>query len=408
MIFSIFAMHLGFSIWTIWSVVAARMGTFTVDQLFWLVALPNLVGALARVPYSFAPARFGGRNWTVVSVLLLLIPTGALALAVSVPGTPFWVFLLIAAAAGLGGGNFASCMANIAYFYPAGRLGWALGVNAAGGNIGVSSVQLVVPVLIGGLGLAAAGLFWVPLILISAGCAWLFMDNLATARSSVRDQAKAARHPQTWIMAFLYIGTFGSFIGYSTAFPLLTKNAFPAVAWASFAFIGPLVGSLSRPWGGWLADRMGGARVTLWAFAVMALGVAGVWWSLYGRTFAGFIAAFVLLFVVSGIGNGSTYRMIPAIFRVKAAAGSCGGVKLRLAEGRRLSAAAVGIIGAVGALGGFFVNLAFGSSIAATGGPQAALVAFALFYGACAWVTWRCYLRPEWTRAEAGLTSAGV
>ncbi|MEV0587789.1 MFS transporter [Nonomuraea sp. NPDC050310] len=391
LVFSILAEHLGFTVWTVWSVVAAQLGAydFSTDQLFWLVALPNLVGSALRLPYTFGPARFGGRDYTVFSALLLLIPALALGWAVGSPDTPYWVFLLIAATAGFGGGNFASSMANITHFYPQSRQGAALGLNAAGGNIGVSSVQLVVPLVIGAFGLAAAGWFWVPFIVVAAGCAWLFMDNLATAKASPREQLAVAGNGQTWLMSFLYIGTFGSFIGYSTAFPLLAKSLFPGSAWQTVAFLGPLLGSLVRPAGGWLADRLGGARVTLWNFAAMAGGVALVWLAVGSGDFWLFALAFQALFVTAGLGNGSTYRMVPAIFGALAAASG------RSPEyGRRQAAAAVGIISAVGAFGGFLINRAFGMSFAAGGSPAAAFLAFGLFYAACFATTWWCYARP--------------
>src|SRR6516162_5234234 len=142
LIWSILAKHLGFSIWLIWSIVATKLPQvgfrYTTDQLFQLVALPGLIGALMRVPYTFAVPRFGGRNWTIASALLLLVPTALLAGLVSRPGTPFGIMLAAAGTAGLGGGNFASSMANISFFYPDREKGWALGLNAAGGNIGVS------------------------------------------------------------------------------------------------------------------------------------------------------------------------------------------------------------------------------------------------------------------------------
>ncbi|MEU8246109.1 MFS transporter [Nonomuraea sp. NPDC048916] len=219
------------------------------------MALPSLIGSVLRVPYTFGPARFGGRDFTTVSALLLLVPAVLLGVAVSDPGTPYWMFLVIAALAGVGGGNFASSMANITYFYPRSKQGVALGLNAAGGNIGVSSVQLVMPLVIGGFGLAAAGWFWVPPVVLAAVCAWFFMDNLTSARASSREQLAVAGRAQTWIMSFLYIGTFGPFIGYSTAFPLLSESLFPDSPWAAVAFVGPLVGSLIRPVGGWPADR---------------------------------------------------------------------------------------------------------------------------------------------------------
>ncbi|WP_412543118.1 MFS transporter [Longispora sp. K20-0274] len=399
LVWSVLTEHLGFTLWTLWSVVAVKLGAwhFSVDQLFWLVALPNLVGAAVRVPYTFAPARFGGRNWTVVSTLLLLVPAVLLAVAVRDPHTPYWAFLLIAATAGLGGGNFASSMANITHFYGAGRQGVALGINAAGGNVGVSSVQLLAPLLIASFGLVAAGLVWVPLILLAAAGAWLRMDNLATARSALRDQVGVVRRGQTWLVSVLYIGTFGSFIGYATALPLLTKSQFPDTSATAYAFAGPLIGSLARPVGGWLADRYGGANVTLWNFLAMGGGVLGVLGALRAHDYPVFLAGFAVLFVTAGIGNGSTYRMIPAIFRAQALRGvsreDADATASALTVGRRDGAAVLGLTSAVGALGGFGINRAFGYSIAHTGNAEAALVGFAVFYAVCFGLTWFCYLR---------------
>src|SRR5439155_1960015 len=195
-------------------------------------------GSFMRFPYTFAVPRFGGRNWTVVSALLLLIPTVSLVVLVRHPETPFWLMALAASTAGLGGGNFASSMANISFFYPDRKKGFALGLNAAGGNMGVSTVQLVVPLIVGwaalgkatggsptpGVYLQNAGLMWIPLILIAAIGAALFMDNLTSARANLRDQFVITKRKHTWIMSFIYIGTFGSFVGYSAAFPLLLKT----------------------------------------------------------------------------------------------------------------------------------------------------------------------------------------
>jgi MFS transporter, NNP family, nitrate/nitrite transporter len=411
LIFSIFAEHLGFSVWLLWSVVVVSLPAagfaFSVDQLFWLVAVPNLVGSLLRFPYTFAVPRFGGRNWTVVSAVLLLVPTGLLAYAVTEPATPYWAFLFIAATAGLGGGNFASSMANISFFYPDRHKGLALGLNAAGGNIGVSLVQLLVPVVItvGVVGAAQrpdlylqnAGLFFVPLIALSALGAWLFMDNLTTARSSFRDQAVIARRKQTWVMSILYIGTFGSFIGYSAAFPLLIKQEFAGVVVSHFAFLGPLVGSLSRPVGGRLSDRIGGARVTLWNFAAMGFGVVAVIFSVDAHSWAAFLASFLLLFVTAGVGNGSTFRMIPVIFREEALrdvdATDPQARATAMARGRREAAAVLGFSSAVGAFGGFLIPRGFGMSISQTGGLLPALLCFLAFYVVCLAGTWWYYLR---------------
>ena len=400
LIFSILAEHLGFTLWTVWSIVSVQLGAyeFTTDQLFWIVALPNLVGSTLRLPYTFAPAKFGGRNWTAVSAALLLIPAVLLAVAVSNPDTPYWAFLLIAATAGFGGGNFASSMANITYFYPENRQGWALGLNAAGGNIGVSSVQLVMPLVITAFGLAAAGLFWVPFIIAATVCAWLFMDNLTTAKADPREQLRVAGKAQTWIMSFLYVGTFGSFIGYTTAFPLLINSQFPEHSGlVGLAFLGALVGSLVRPVGGWLSDRLGGARVTLWNFAAMigAVGLVGL--GLGAHNVWLFFGAYMLLVLTTGIGNGSTYRMIPAIFRAKAVEGVDPADKeayaAALLTGKRNSSAAIGLISAIGAYGGFFIPKSYGTSLAMTGSPDAALYGFVVFYATCIAITWWYYAR---------------
>jgi MFS transporter, NNP family, nitrate/nitrite transporter len=402
--FSIFAEHLGFSVWTVWSVVVVALPPaafpYSVDQKFWLVALPNLVGSLMRLPYTFAVTRLGGRTWTVASALLLALPALGLAYAVTAR-PPYWVVLLCAASAGLGGGNFASSMTNISYFYPERAKGAALGVNAAGGNVGISTMQLVVPVVLAG-GLVYGGLMWLPLVLASAVGAHLFMDNLSVARSPLRAQFATVRRPHTWIMSFLYIGTFGSFLGYSAAFPLVLRLQFPdapvahvGAATVTLAFTGPLLGSLARPAGGWLSDRIGGARVTAACFTLMGLGSYGVVTAARAGWMPLFLGAFWLLFTSAGAGNGSTYRMIPAIFAATAP---------DLATAKRESAATLGIAGAVGALGGFWLPRAIGDAYAATGGVAAAFTWFAVLYAACLGVTWWCYLRR---RVRAALRFQG-
>jgi MFS transporter, NNP family, nitrate/nitrite transporter len=414
LIWSIFAEHLGFSIWLIWSIVATKLPQagfhYTTDQLFQLVALPGLIGSLMRFPYTFAVTKFGGRNWTVFSAAVLFIPTLALAYFVTQPDTPFWLMLCVAATAGLGGGNFASSMANISFFYPDRMKGWALGLNAAGGNIGVSGVQLLTPLLLGtglvslylatptadGLYLQNAGLMWILPLAIAVVGAFLFMNNLTSARSSFKDQLAIVTRKHTWVMSYIYIGTFGSFIGYSAAFPLLIKTQFPAIT-VAIAFLGPLVGSLSRPLGGLLADKIGGATVTFWNFIAMGAATIGVMYFVEVKEFAGFLAMFLVLFVTTGIGNGSTYRMIPSIFReqkLREAKGS--GESGRLAAIKAASieaAAALGFIGAVGACGGYLIPRGFGASIAATGAPHLALEVFLAFYITCIGLTWWYYLR---------------
>ena len=403
--FSIGTEFLGFCVWMLWSIVAVHLNdagfNFSTDQLFWLVAVPGLVGAVLRLPYTFAVPRFGGRNWTIVSALLLLVPTLGLAWAVSNPETSFTVMLLVAATAGFGGGNFASSMSNISYFYPERKKGWALGLNAAGGNIGVAFVQapIVISALIvagGGLYLFRAGLVWIPLVLLAAYCAWRFMDNIVDAKADFSSSAAAACRGNTWIMSFLYVGTFGSFIGFAATFPLLIKTQFPSVSAVSLAFLGALLGSLARPLGGRLADRVGGAPVTIASFTAMGVGAMSAIWSLSIDSFPMFLCSFLLLFISTGVGNGSTYRMIPAIFRFGAE-----GNPAAMATARRQAAAAIGIISAVGALGGFMVPRTFAWSAGTFGSITPALWAYVCLYGVMVLLTWAAYVRAGSPMAKA-------
>ena len=406
LIWSVLAEHIGFSVWLLWSIVVVQMTAnpatgaaaasgwaLTTTQALWLVAVPSGVGAVLRLPYTFAVPLFGGRNWTVVSALALLVPCLGLAWVVERPETPYWALLLVAATAGLGGGNFASSMANISFFYPEREKGWALGLNAAGGNIGVAVVQKVVPLVVvagGGLVLSRAGLMYVPLAVASAVLAFFLMDNLREAKADVGATAVAARRGQTWLVSFLYIGTFGSFIGYSAAFPTLLKTVFErpdiALAWG---FLGALVGSLSRPLGGRVSDRVGGARVTAVSFAVMALASVGALVSVQQKDLALFFASFVLLFMATGVGNGSTYRMIPALFA--AAARDRGD---DLVTGKREAAGALGIASAVGAFGGFLVPICYAWSKSATGSIVPALQFYIGVFVVMLAVTCFAYLRP--------------
>jgi MFS transporter, NNP family, nitrate/nitrite transporter len=416
LIWSIVAEHIGFSIWLTWSIVATKLPQagfhYTTDQLFQLVALPGLIGSLMRFPYTFAVTTFGGRNWTIFSASVLFIPTIALSYFVTQPDTPFWVMLLVSATAGLGGGNFASSMTNISFFYPDRMKGWALGLNAAGGNIGVSGVQLLTPILMsiglinlyqatpspGGFYLQNAGLMWVLPLIIAVIGAFFFMNNLTSARSTFKDQLVIVGRKHTWIMSYIYIGTFGSFIGYSAAFPLLIKTQFPEIS-VGIAFLGPLVGSLSRPLGGWLADKVGGAIVTFWNFIAMGAATIGVLYFVDIENFAGFLAMFLIVFVATGIGNGSTYRMIPSIFReeklreAKGSGDAARAVALKAASIE--SGASLGFIGAIGACGGYLIPRGFGASIAATGGPYLAFEIYLAFYAACLALTWWYYLRKN-------------
>ncbi|MGW0513380.1 nitrate/nitrite transporter [Streptomyces olivaceoviridis] len=406
--FSVLSEHIGFSVWTLWSVLVLFMGPeygLTPADKFLLTSVVTLVGAVVRVPYTFAVAVFGGRNWTIISASLLLIPTAA-AFVVMEPGTSYSTFLLVGLLAGIGGGNFASSMTNINAFFPLRKKGWALGLNAGGGNIGVPVIQLVALAIIGASGGPRVLLgIYIPLIVVAAVLAALFMDNLSSVKNDTGAAKDAARDAHTWIMSVLYIGTFGSFIGYSFAFGQVLTNGFgrtPLQA-AYLTFIGPLLGSLIRPLGGWLADRYGGARITLWNYVGMAAATAVLIVASMQKSLPLFVSAFVVLFVLSGLGNGSTFKMIPGIFQAKALAKGLEG-EAAVAHGRRLSGASMGLIGAVGALGGVGINLAFRQSFLSYGSGTGAFVAFLAYYGVCFAVTWAVYLRR--TAARVPVTAA--
>jgi NNP family nitrate/nitrite transporter-like MFS transporter len=252
---------------------------------------------------------------------------------------------------------------------------------------------------------------WLLPLTIAVIGAYFFMNNLTDARSTFKDQLVIVRRKHTWVMSYLYIGTFGSFIGYSGAFPLLIKTQFPTIT-VAIAFLGPLVGSLSRPLGGLLADKIGGAKVTFWNFIAMGAATIGVMYYVEIKDFAGFLAMFLVLFVTTGIGNGSTYRMIPSIFREEklrtAGAGGEKGLAIKLAAIE--AAAALGFIGAIGACGGYLIPRGFGASIAATGGPHLALAIFLFFYATCVAITWWYYLRKSFLaqRLPSSLAEARV
>jgi NNP family nitrate/nitrite transporter-like MFS transporter len=257
----------------------------------------------------------------------------------------------------------------------------------------------------GRLWLQNAGFVWVPLIAIAAVAAWFGMNDIASARASFAEQSVIFQRKHNWIMSLLYTGTFGSFIGYSAALPLLIRQEYPEVNALYYAFLGPLVGSLARSGSGGLADRVGGGRVTLWVFVVLALGVVLLLFFLsLGNTaagFWGFFLSFMLLFAATGVGNASTFQMIPVIFRIdreRAYAereGSPVSPAIIQREAERESAAVIGFTSAIAAYGAFFIPKSYGSSIAVTGGPEAALYGFLLFYIACIVITWMEYAGPN-------------
>ncbi|MBI5720285.1 MAG: MFS transporter [Burkholderiales bacterium] len=455
---SVPALMLAFAVWMLWSVVVVHLPAagfrFSTNQLFWLAALPALSGATLRVFYAFAVPVFGGRRWTALATASLLLPALGTGFALQDTTTPYEVLVGLALLCGLGGGNFASSMAHISYFYPRHRAGWALGLNAGLGNLGVSLAQALVPAviafsLLGAFGaptnaalagaagtapatpvvpitpiwLQNAGFVWVPLIAASCLAAWFGMNDLADVRSGFGEQAVIFKRKHTWLSCWLYLGTFGSFIGFAAGFPLLLASHFPAVDATQLAWIGPLVGAVLRPLGGWLSDRLGGARVTLWCLAAMALSTLGVWQWLPGEGAAeaghlpGVLAGFVVLFAAAGIGSSSVFRMIPLIFahlhegapgaadsapknspdRASDRAADRATVPAEDAGAKRAhteAAATLGFCSAIGAYGGFVIPKSFGTALLWSGSAAPALLMFIAFYLSCIAITWWHYGRP--------------
>lgn len=421
--------HIAFGVWTLWPVMALFLPQdvygFSLADKFLLGATATLVAACLRIPYSLGIATFGGRNWTVFSIVALIVPTIGTIWLMANPGLPFWMYLACAALTGLGGANYAASMTNTNALYPHRRKGFALGFNAGAGNLGVPMIQLV-----GMLVLAVAGrdepywvcgLYLLLLTVVAVGAA-RYMDNLDHATYDTSHLRSILRERDTWVLALLYLGTFGSWIGFSFAFGQVLQinfvgtgqsHAQAALHAAEFAFIGPALGSLARIYGGRLADRVGGSRVTLAVLTTMGLVTAFlVAVSTHedhahgltsAATMAGYVCGFMALFILAGLGNGSVYKMIPSVFESRSH-------RLRLAEEDRrrwsqaTSGAVIGFVAAFGALGGVAINLALRQSYLSTGTDTLAYWAFLLFYAAAAAMTWSRYVRRP---ASAAATTAG-
>lgn len=408
--------HVAFSIWTLWSVMtlfmpAAVYGFSAGDKLL-LGAVATLVGGCARIPYTLGIAKFGGRNWTAFSSFVLLIPTGLTILLLAHPGLPLWPYVLCAAMTGLGGGNYAASLANVNAFYPERLKGAALAVNAGLGNLGVAVIQLV-----GLLALATAGhqapywvcaIYLVVLALVGIAAA-LFMDNLEHGiELNTMRSVLFMRH--TWVISLLYICTFGSWIGFAFAFGQVLQVNFEehgetakhaALHAAQIAFVGPLLGSLARIYGGRLSDRVGGSRVTLGVLGGMIL-AAGLLVGISTHddivpdttrfTLIGYVFCFMVLFILAGMGNGSVFKLIPSILEARSRSLDLGEPERRH-WARAMSGSLIGLCAAVGALGGVGIDLALRESYLHSGTETFAYWMFLAAYIFAAWITWWMYVR---------------
>lgn len=411
-------MHVAFSIWSLWSVMALFMpesvyGITPGDKLL-LAAVATLVGGCVRVPYVRATVKLGGRDWAVLSSLVLLVPTvGTLLLLVN-PGQPLWLYLVCAALTGLGGGNYAASLANVDAFYPQRLKGVALGLSGGIGNLGVAAIQLVGLLVLASVGNTkpelVCSVYLVLLALVGVGAA-LRMDNLDHGLEEAGSIRSILAIPDSWIVSLLYSAAFGSFIGFAFAFAQVLHVTFeeaghsPAEASlyaARIAFLGPLLGAVSRIYGGRLADRRGGGRVTFAVFLGMILGAAVLAVTSTiddhhsgaeaSTTVALFIGGFLLLFVLAGMGNGSVLKMIPSIFEARSRS-------LQRSEAERRhwarshSGALIGFATAIGAFGGVAINLTLRQSYASSGTETPAFWAFLATYCAVAALTWVRYVR---------------
>jgi NNP family nitrate/nitrite transporter-like MFS transporter len=493
---SIPALLVGFAVWLYWGIITVQMVNlefpFTTAELFTLSAIAGLTGATLRIPSSFLIRIAGGRNTIFFTTALLMIPAAGTGFALMATDTPLWVFQGLAVLSGIGGGNFASSMSNISFFYPKKKQGLALGLNAGLGNAGVTTMQIVIPLVMtfGIIGpgrilekpsgwifgkiavgtetwIQNAGFVWLILLIPLAFATWFWMDNiradhvspnisgplssfakiagmLAVAlipavagllvilnspswvkypvvvlvivatvfllklipgdiKPNLERQYKIFSNKQTWVMSIIYTMTFGSFIGYSAGFALAIKVIFgfqhtlgadgiwihdvvnvngPSAL--AFAWMGPFIGAFIRPVGGWIADRVGGAKVTMVVAITMiasALGVAYYMKQAYQSEtpeefFVPFFLLFLVLFAATGVGNGSTFRTIAIVFDQEQAG------------------PVLGWTSAVAAYGAFLVPAEFGAQIKG-GTPEVALYAFAAFYVLCAFLNWWYYLGPK-------------
>lgn len=405
---------LSFCVWMLFSIVAAHLNpigfNFSTTQLFLLTAIPSVSGAFFRVPYSFVIPIFGGRRWTAFSTIILVIPCLWLGYVVQHPETPYYVFVVIALMCGVGGANFASSMANISFFFPKSLQGSALGINGGLGNLGVSVLQLVasliifIPLFIGNgetvvngnsIWLQNAALIWVPFLVIFAIIALLGMNDLATAKASFKAQSVVLKDKTMWVLSLLYLATFGSFIGFSAVFALLSKNLFPHIDITMFVFFGPLIGAIGRPLGGAMSDKFNGIKMTFINYLLMIIFVILLLLTLPNiineqGSFIGFYIAFLLLFFTAGFGSGSTYQMIAIVFRQHVFNHfKQQGIANELAtkNAATQTAAALGFISAIGALGGFVIPQLFSFSLSLFHSASYALIIFLVFYIACVVIT---------------------
>ena len=394
---STWALVLSFVAWTLWATIAAKLKfigfNFSDDQIFTLAALPGLVGATGRLFYTYLPGLIGGRNSTFITTALLLLPLFGLGRALQDPTTSYETFVLLVSFIGIAGANFSASMANIGFFFPKANKGFALGINAGIGNLGVSLIYLTAPILLGwnlsslfGEGVPGPDgmmyvqnvcYFWTIPTALTLVLVWLFMDNLPLPRQSPKSMMSIFGNKHTWLMCWIYTCGFGSFIGFSAALGLLVAKEFPEMPFSYAAFLGPFIGAGIRPVGGLLADKMdSGSRVTLISLFVMLGASFLVLFGVEAHRFPVFFGAFLLLFLTTGFINGASFRMIPYIF-----------------NNPFHSSLVTGFTAAIAAYGAFFIPKLFGFAYANYGVVAPAFYILIAFTVSTIVITWYFYDR---------------
>lgn len=399
---------MAFIVWFVVSALVVRLPQvgfrLTTSELFWLAAMPGLAGGTLRLVHMFLTPMYGTRHVVSLSTLSLLVPAIGWFYAVQDPTTPYWVLMLLAFLAGLGGGNFSSFMPSTSLFFPKRLQGTALAIQAGIGNFGVSVVQFITPWIIG-VALVSGATFmgtpqtmargavqtqvwlqnataiYIPFIVVFSITAWLLLKSVPI-KANFGEQFDIFKSRHTWSMTSLYIMTFGSFSGLSATFPLLIKQCYGNLPGApdplAFAFYGPLVGSIIRVVAGPVSDKYGGAIVTHVAaigLTICALAVPYFTQPSSMESFPYFVAAMLGLFFFAGIGNASTFKQMPMIFPPRQA----GGV--------------IGFTGAIGAYGPFVFGLLFGAAFAAYGNPNIVFYGLAVFFALNGVMNWWMYTR---------------
>lgn len=397
---------MAFVVWFLVSALVVRLPgagfKLTQSELFWLAAMPGLAGGTLRIIHTFLVPLYGTRNVVAISTLSLLIPAIGWFYAVQDPTTPYWVLMVLAFLAGLGGGNFSSFMPSTSLFFPKRMQGTALAIQAGIGNFGVSIVQFVTPWIIGmalfgslagesldftragvqsKIWLQNAALVYVPLIALFGILAW-FMLRSVPVRANFRDQLDIFKLKHGFFMTTLYVMTFGSFSGFSATFPLLIRQTYGGFPNApdplAYAFLGPLIGSVMRVIAGPLSDRFGGAIVTQWSgigLIACAIGVTFYTSPTSLADFPYFLAFMLGLFFFSGIGNASTFKQMPMLFEPRQAAG------------------VIGWTSAIAAYGPFAAGIMLGYSMTLFATPNAFFYWAAFYYAVNVGINWWYYAR---------------